>query len=255
MATRSRVQKRKPQKVEESTSVAAPALRPGQPGGVRDTNRRERMGALSQSAMQLFLARGIEATSIDDITGAAGVAKGSFYRYFADKTALVDHLFEPVRAEIVTAMEACSRALDEETDRTRMVEAWRALGEAMVGTVFSHVGSVRLYLQESRAPAVGARTPLVSISDMIGRYAIELTRKAHRHGLLRGDIHPAVSALAVVGAVERLLTALFAGEEIGNPLDVPRALTSLVVDGLAAGNAQGLLGDALARPDVPSNGK
>ncbi len=229
--------KRRAKKVNEPTSgTSAPPLRPGQPGGVRDTNRRERVAALSQAAMQLFLARGIDATAIDDITGAAGVAKGSYYRYFADKTALVEHLFEPVRTEIVAAMEACSRALDEQTDRAKMVEAWRTLGEALVGTVFSHVGAVRLYLQESRAPAAGARTPLVSISDMIGRYAIELTRKAHRHGLLRADIHPAVSALAVVGAVERLLTALFSGEEIGNPLDVPRALTSLVVDGLAASN-------------------
>ncbi len=244
MATRgARAAKGKAKKVEKvtpptpaSASASAPALRPGQPGGVRDTNRRERVSALSQAAMQLFLARGIDATSIDDITGAAGVAKGSFYRYFADKTALVDHLFEPVRTEIVAAMEACSRALDEQTDRAQMVQAWRSLGEALVGTVFSHVGTVRLYLQESRAPATGARTPVISISDMIGRYAIELTRKAHRYGLLRADIHPAVSALAVVGAVERLLTALFSGEEIGNPLDVPRALTSLVVDGLAASN-------------------
>jgi predicted short-subunit dehydrogenase-like oxidoreductase (DUF2520 family) len=95
---------------------------------------------------------------------------------------------------------------------------------------------VRLYLQESRAPATGARTPVVSTSDMIGRYATEITRKAHRHGLLRASIHPAVSALAVVGAVERLLTSLFAGEEIGNPLDVPRSLTTLILDGLRAEN-------------------
>lgn len=219
-------------KVRQRTSV--PVQRPGQPGGVRDTNRRERVNALASSAMQLFLARGIEGTTIDDITQAAGMAKGSFYRYFDDKTALVDHLFEATRDEIVQAMEACGRTLEHETDRTKMVAAWRALGEALTSVVFSHVGAVRLYLQESRGPASGARTPVVSLSDMIGRYAIELTRKAHRHGLLRKSIHPAVSALAVVGAVERLLTALFAGEEIGNPLEVPKSLTTLIVDGLAA---------------------
>ncbi|MGA9522156.1 MAG: TetR/AcrR family transcriptional regulator [Myxococcaceae bacterium] len=194
------------------------------------------MNAISSAAMQLFLAGGIEQTTIDDITQAAGVAKGSFYRYFEDKTALVAHLFEPVRLEIVAAMEACSRSLDTETDRQKMLTAWRDLGESLTGTVFSHVGVVRLYLQESRAPATGARTPVVSTSDMIGRYATEITRKAHGHGLLRGSIHPAVSALAVVGAVERLLTALFAGEEIGNPLDVPRSLTTLILDGLRAEN-------------------
>lgn len=216
--------------------TAPPARRPGQPGGIRDTNRRERMNALSTAAMKLFLARGIEPTTIDDITQAAGVAKGSFYRYFEDKTALVDHIVDPVRREIVEAMEDCGRTLEGETDREKMVAAWRTLGERLTSTVFSHVGTVRLYLQESRGPAAGARTPLVSISDMVGRYAIELTRKAHAHGLLRASIHPAVSALAVVGAVERLLSALFAGEDIGNPLEIPRSLTTLIVDGLSADN-------------------
>lgn len=192
------------------------------------------MTALSSAAMQLFMARGIDQTTIDDITQAAGVSKGSFYRYFDDKTALVVHLFDPVRTELVEAMETCSRTLDTETDRAKMIQAWRTLGESLTGIVFSHVGAVRLYLQESRSPAAGARTPVVSISDMIGRYATEITQKAHVHGLLRKGIHPAVSALAVVGAVERLLTALFAGEDIGNPLDVPRSLTSLIVDGLGA---------------------
>lgn len=211
-----------------------PTRRPGKPGGVRDTNRRERVNALSSAAMQLFLARGIDPTTIDDITSAAGVAKGSFYRYFDDKAALVHQLFEPVRQEVVTAMEACKQKLERETDRQKMVDAWRALGDALTSIVFSHVGTVRLYLQESRGPASGARTPVVSVSDMIGRYAVELTRMAHGHGLLRASIHPAVSALAVVGAVERLLTALFAGEDIGNILEVPKALTSLIVDGLSA---------------------
>ena len=250
MATRTKVQKKAAPRVRKQTAPSnpplaaasappptpAPAKRPGRPGGVRDTNRRERIESLCAAAMQLFLARGIDTTTIDDITQAAGMAKGSFYRYFADKTALVHALFDPVRQEILDAFEACSRGLDAQTDRARMVDAWRQLGETLSGVVFSHVGAVRLYLQESRAPAAGARTPLVSISDMIGRNVIELTRKAHRHGLLRADIHPAVSALAVVGAVERLLTALFAGEEIGNPLDIPRALTTLVVDGLSSEN-------------------
>ncbi|MBX5480712.1 MAG: TetR/AcrR family transcriptional regulator [Myxococcaceae bacterium] len=225
-------------KVERRTP-SRPVRRPGQPGGVRDTNRRERINALSTAAMQLFLARGIEPTTIDDITQAAGMAKGSFYRYFEDKTALVAHLFDPIREEIELAMQQASRALEAETDRAKMVEAWRTLGETMANIVFSHVGAVRLYLQESRGPSGGARTPVVSISDMVGRYAIELTRKAHAHGLLRRSIHPAVSALAVVGAVERLLSALFAGEEIGNPLEVPRALTSLIMDGLAADREPG----------------
>ena len=60
-----------------------PETRPGQAGGKRDQNRRARTQGLCDAAEKLFLARGIESVSIDDITKEAGVAKGSFYRYFS----------------------------------------------------------------------------------------------------------------------------------------------------------------------------
>jgi hypothetical protein len=44
----------------------------------------------------------------------------------------------------------------------------------------------------------------------------------------------AVSALTVVGAAERLLLAVLQEEDIGNVLEVPAALTTLILDGLRA---------------------
>ena len=69
------------------------------------------MKALSEAGLRLFVERGLEGVTIDDITQAAGVAKGTFYRYFEDQTALVDALLEPARRELVDGMEACGRAL------------------------------------------------------------------------------------------------------------------------------------------------
>jgi hypothetical protein len=78
---------------------------------------------------------------------------------------------------------------------------------------------------------VGARVKVVELSRLISRHAVAITEKSHTHGLLR-PIRPEVSGLAVVGAVERLLLAVLSGEEIGNPLELPEALTTLVLDGL-----------------------
>src|SRR5438105_9860829 len=91
--------------------LLVPSERPGAPGGARDTNRQKKAGAITSAATALFLARGIESVSIDEITRDAGVAKGSFYRYFDDKTALVEHLFAHARAEIEAAFARCERAL------------------------------------------------------------------------------------------------------------------------------------------------
>lgn len=198
---------------------------------MRDANRRERIRVLEHAGLLLFLERGIDGVTIDDITQAAGVAKGTYYRYFADKGALVDALLAPVRAEVLGALAACGKALKSARDMEAMFDAYRAVGAMLAGVILSHAGILRLYLQESRGAASGARAGLVELSSEISRQAVLITRNAHTHGLLR-PIHPAVSALSVVGAVERLLLAVLREEEIGNPLEIPDALTTIILDGL-----------------------
>ncbi|AKF83642.1 transcriptional regulator, TetR family [Myxococcus fulvus] len=205
--------------------------RPGRPGGVRETARRERTKVLEDAALTLFVERGLDAVTIDDITQAAGVAKGTFYRYFADKPALVEALLAPVRAELLSGLEACGRALAGARGVEAMFEAYRAMAAVIASALLQYPRVVRLYLQESRGPAVGARTKVAQLSGEVSRHAVDITQKAHTHGLLR-PIRPAVSGLAVVGAVERLLLAVLSEEDIGNPLELPDALTTLVLDGL-----------------------
>jgi AcrR family transcriptional regulator len=208
-----------------------PLQRPGPEGGRRDLNRKDRIRALEDAALKLFVERGLDGVTIDDITQACGVAKGTFYRYFDDKDALVDALIAPVRAELADALAVCARALAAAREVEAMFDAYRSLGGTFAGVVLKHAGVVRLYLQESRGPARGARTKVVELSRMLAHHAVVITEKAHTHGLLR-PIRPEVSALAVVGAIERLLLAVLSEEEIGNPLELPEVLTSIVLDGL-----------------------
>lgn len=189
------------------------------------------MKALSEAGLRLFVERGLDGVTIDDITQAAGVAKGTFYRYFEDQTALVDALLAPARSVLVDGMEACGRALAAARDVEAMFDAYRAMAAVIASALLQYPDVVRLYLQECRGPAVGARIKVVEMARLLSRHAVDITEKSHTYGLLR-PIRPAVSGLAVVGAVERLLLAVLSGEDIGNPLEVPDALTTLVLDGL-----------------------
>ena len=56
--------------------------------------RRSTRNAIFQAAMEQFIERGFSACSVEDITRAAGVPKGSFYNHFKSKQSLA--------AEIVT---------------------------------------------------------------------------------------------------------------------------------------------------------
>lgn len=214
-----------------ASASESPKERPGKPGGRRETNRREKTGLLVDAALPLFLERGIEGTTIDDITKAAGTAKGSFYRYFASKPALVTAMFEPVKGRVELAFAGAGEELAAALSEEAMNQAYVKLGEELGRAVFEHLEVVQLYLQENRGPRTEARAPVRDIADLIAEGAIVLTAKARTHGLLR-PFPAEVSALTVVGAAERLLFAVLVEERIESPLELPEQLTSLVIDGL-----------------------
>ncbi len=224
-----------PQKLNLAKGPPSPAAgsRPGREGGLRDTNRKARRDSLHDAALPLFLTRGIAGVAIEDITREAGIAKGSFYRYFPDKEALVASLFAEVGEGVRGALRDCARRLEEARDSASLFQAYRALAEDLSVSLLTRPDLVRLYLQEARGPDEGARRPVRALSRQVAEGAEILTAAAHRHGLLR-DLPPGVSSLAVVGAVERLLFAFLSEEVNLSVFEVPQALISLVLDGIRA---------------------
>ncbi len=212
-------------------SPERPSLRPGPAGGVRDQNRQEKIKIIQDAAVSMFLQKGIEATTIDHITREAGVAKGSFYRYFKDKEHLVRSLLDPLIADLERAFHHCRDQLSTTHTAERMMAVYGDLGADLTALLLERSHVVKIYLLESRGPNTGARKPVCEAAALITAHAIELTHVAHQHGLLR-PFPPAISARTVVGAAERLLLAVFEGEEIGDILQAPDALASLILHGL-----------------------
>lgn len=222
----------KPERPERPTSSRVPTRRPGRAGGKRDTNRKERTEALHRSALTLFLERGIENVTVDDIAKAAGTAKGNFYRYAADKRELVESLVAPVAQTFERAFDACQAKMDGARSTNELTAAYLGLAMELLEVVRVHPDIILLWLQESRVPGVGARAPIADLNSSITERTIALTRIAHEHGLLR-KIPPAISALAVIGAVERLLIAHLRDGMFDNPAEVVQALVRLVMEGIA----------------------
>ena len=209
----------------------APQARPGQRGGKRQQNRVQRIQDLGRAGLALFLERGIEGATVDAIVERAGVSKGSFHRYFRDKEHLVHTLFEPVDAAFVTATDRCDVALRAARTDAALDAAYQRLASDLIPVLFSQPDVLRLYLQESRGPAVGARRPVTALAATVATRSIALTRAARNHAQLR-SLPPAITALVVVGAAERLLFAALSGDPIGDPALIGRTLISLVLDGV-----------------------
>jgi AcrR family transcriptional regulator len=67
-----------------------------------------RKGELLDVAQALFLKRGYDATSVNDIIVEAGVSKGTFYHYFASKEELLDAVVEGFGQRLMPRMTAAA---------------------------------------------------------------------------------------------------------------------------------------------------
>jgi len=200
-------------------------------GGKRDLNRKAKITALKNAALVRFLEQGVEGTTIAEITGDAKMAKGSFYRYFKDKAALVLHLVHPLNEELRAAFEETESALAHAANDESLLTIYTSLGDRLRTLTLNNLPLVRLYLQEGRMPKTPARAPIHALEVHITDAVLQLTGKAHVHGLWRPFPHT-LSGLAVIGAVERVLLSVLRGEKLKDLNKVPQALASLVLDGL-----------------------
>ncbi|MGW1491629.1 TetR family transcriptional regulator [Streptomyces sp. NPDC002402] len=65
----------------------------GRPAGLRERTRRAVQAEIVATAMRLFLERGFEATTMEQIAGEIGISRRSLFRYFGTKEDIVlgDH--------------------------------------------------------------------------------------------------------------------------------------------------------------------
>jgi AcrR family transcriptional regulator len=100
----------KPKPAKAKSGVVTSAAAAGPPG-LRERKRQQTRERLSRAAMALFLERGFEATTLDDIAAAADISRRSFFHYFASKEDVVFAWQEESTAALVAAVAA--RPADE----------------------------------------------------------------------------------------------------------------------------------------------
>jgi AcrR family transcriptional regulator len=210
---------------------SGPVERPGAFGGKRDLNRRKRVQDLVDAGLALFLERGIEAVTIDEVAREAGMAKGNFYRYFRDKADLVEAVIQPVASTTRAAVQECDEKLREADGRDDAVAAYGQLGNKLVAALAMHPDAMCLYLQERRAPATTARQAISDLATDLDRRALTLSQVAVDRRLV-AVANPQVSAVAVLGAVEALALASVRNQVQMDPIETTRSLVSIVLEGL-----------------------
>jgi AcrR family transcriptional regulator len=121
--------------------------------------------AIMDAATELFAARGVTSTSIDDIAASAGIAKGSIYYNFESKAGLVEEIMGRNSALLADALREATTgrmgvALRDEVVRVllRLVQEHASAARVMVTELFRTERSWRESIEKWRALAL---SPLI----------------------------------------------------------------------------------------------
>lgn len=194
-----------------------------EPVGRREQNRRDRRRRLEDTALELFEQDGFDATTIEHIATAAGLAPRTFFSYFAGKDDLV----------LADYAQRLDRILGELASQPADLTAWSALEGAFAAVAADYEDAATQIRRRFRImvanPSVMARNLQLQAGWEVAVAAALRTRSD-----LDGDAALAhllaASALAIMRAsVQHWLTA-----------DEPLALPELVESGFRR------LGDGLA---------
>ncbi|MEU7811672.1 helix-turn-helix domain-containing protein [Pseudonocardia sp. NPDC049154] len=182
------------------------------------TRRRRLMkDDIARVAVQLFLAHGYEAVSVDDIAAAAKMSQRSFFRYFATKEEALTRYWHRMNADLVTAYR----------DRPPSEDPAEALRAALMATSHVPVANRPVALALGRlfldTPNVWAR--MVGDSFLDPSVGDEWARRA---GATAGDLAPWVRASATVTAATMGWMAWVRSGGVDDAADfVARALDAL----------------------------
>ena len=146
--------------------------------------------AIQEHALRLFVQKGYDATTVEEIAAAAGVSHMTFFRYFPRKEEVVEYdEYDPLLEELVAARPA------DESPLTALHRAIRAgLEEILATDREALLLRTRLML---RNPVLRSRNLLAQDAsrDLLARAL------ARRAGLSEPDLAATVQASAALGAI------------------------------------------------------
>ncbi len=195
----------------------------------RAAARDERRQQLIDAAKEVFAQKGYHATTVDDITRAAGVAKGTFYLYFSEKREvfyevvraffqLIKDVGSSVAREVRSADEFLARAEQAALEMLRIFAANRQLA--------------RLAYRESMGLDDRLEQMIRDFYRDIAQVEADNIRRGIELGMFR-PVNPLVCAYAHIGMIERvLLQSLHRDSGLPAPELVVRELLSLAYDGV-----------------------
>jgi AcrR family transcriptional regulator len=193
-----------------------------EPTGRRARKKARTRQVIYEAAMALFVARGYDAVTVEEVCRSADVAKGTFFLHFPTKDALLAEYgreaTDDLRARLgnhrggaVSALRLALRALAERAER--------------------HLEVVRLTVRETMARPEAIREN-TALGRTLGELLADVVRRGQAAGELRRGVVPEIAAAVLVGSYFTIVNVWATGTDRFDLTDAVDQALKLVLTGL-----------------------
>jgi AcrR family transcriptional regulator len=156
-------------------------------------SRRERQSAdrrerLFRAAMDLFSRKGFAETTVEDITNAADLGKGTFFNYFPSKEHILLAFGEMQLGKLQAAFE------EMRSNNVPVPVFMRSLGPRMTQEPIRNPAMIRILLQAFLTDDSKVREPMLELQSRVIGIHSEMIRIGQQRGEVRNDLAPEVIA-------------------------------------------------------------
>jgi AcrR family transcriptional regulator len=164
-----------------------PGISTSIPSNRRERQSLERRERLFRAALDLFARKGFAETTVEDITNAADLGKGTFFNYFPSK----EHILLAFAEMQLGKLRAAADEARAKNEPTRVF--LRSLGARMTQEPIRNPSIIRILLQAflSNTPV---RESMMDLQARVIAIHTEIIRLGQQRGEIRDDLPPEVLA-------------------------------------------------------------
>jgi AcrR family transcriptional regulator len=190
-----------------------------------------------ESALDLMVTRGCNATTVDDIAKRAGLTKGAIYFHFENKTAIVMALLDTVEKLVIGGLlERLAHA--GPTNQDKLVAALHSQG-LLAGTKTKYLLLFTLALLEFSGTETDIEARVRTIYDSFVQALEKIVRAGCAAGEFRNDLDTRELAAVVVALQHGTLMEWYCRSDTLNGQGLVRAARVVLLDGILKGARPG----------------
>ena len=199
-----------------------------------ERHRQQLRAEIVEAAFVEFSERGYHQTAIADIAQRLGMGHGTFYRHFANKRDILEHVIDDTVSKLQAVLSA-ENAPSVVTSLAEYRERCERISARFQEFAISNPRAIRLLLLEATSIDPQMTQRVLSLIDMGGAFTATYLKNGVERGFFRADLDIEQTGHAITGLImSGILRYLSAPDNLDALARYGDAVIDLLVAGMAA---------------------